>query len=233
MLLLSSAMLFPACSDMDEYFEEPDWIAGSIYEKLAEEGQYSIFLRGIDRAGYEPILNGKSILTVMAPTDNAMTTYLQETYGVQTIDELPLDEVKKLVGFHMLYYAFDKEKLTNFRPVEGDEMTQKERDAAEDAGFYYKFRTKSQDAPTQDNDTALVYHYERYIPVFSFRLFQNKYGQNGKKGIDAKTNYEYFFPNTGWHGDGGFQVANANVTEYTNIAKNGYIYIRWTACYAR
>lgn len=220
-LLLFSTMMMPACSDMDEYFEEPDWIAGSIYEKLADEGQYTIFLRGIQRAGYEPILNGKSILTVMAPNDAAMTTYLQENYGGKTIHELPLDEVKKLVGFHVLYYAFDKQKLTDFRPNEGDGAKEEEINLKNDRGLYYKFRTYSKDAVTQENDTAVVYHLERYVPVFSHMMFSTK---NAGQGINAKTNYEYFYPQTGWNGDGGFQVANANVTEYTNIAKNGYIY---------
>ena len=45
-LLLFSALMLPSCSDMDEYYEEPDWIAGSIYEKLAADGQHNIFIRG-------------------------------------------------------------------------------------------------------------------------------------------------------------------------------------------
>lgn len=220
-VLLLSTMLLPACSDMDEYFDEPGWIAGSAYEKLADDGQYSIFLRGVDRAGYAPILNGKAILTVMAPTDQAMTAYLAEQYGGKTIDELPADEVKKLIGFHILYYAFDKQKLTDFRPNEGDGAKEEETDLLNDRGLYYKFRTYSKDAPTQENDTALVYHLERYMPVFSHRMFSTK---NAGRGIDPKKNYEYFYPQTGWNGDGGFQVANANVTEYASIAKNGYIY---------
>ena len=223
-LLLFSVLMLPSCSDMDEYYEEPDWIAGSIYEKLAADGQHSLFIRGAERAGYKQILDGKSILTVMAPDDEAMSSYLSANYAGQSIDELPIDEVKKLIGFHILYYSFDKEKLINFRPKDGDAMSQKERDAALDAGLFYKFRTYSQDAPTQENDTALVYHLERYLPIFSYKMFESKYGQNGKKGIDAKANYEYFFPDTRWNGEGGFQVANANVTEYANVAKNGYIY---------
>ena len=220
-LLLFSALMLPSCSDMDEYYEEPDWIAGSIYEKLAADGQHNIFIRGAERAELKPMLDGKSILTVMAPDDQAMTDYLAKNHGGKSIDELSVEEVKKLIGFHILYYSFDKEKLINFRPDDGDAMTKKEREAATDAGLYYKFRTKSQDPISKENDTANVYHWDRFVPVFSYKMFESK---KNKKGIDAKTNYEYFYPETGWNGDGGFQVANANVTEYTNIAKNGYIY---------
>lgn len=218
-MLLLTSLTMSSCSDLDEYFETPDWISGSIYEELQNDGNYSIFLQGVDKAGYTTIMNGKSILTVMVPDDEAMTAYLQENYGAgATIESLSEDEVKKLIGFHILYYSFDKNKLINFRPEEGDGATTEEQNM--NAGLYYKFRTRSQDGITYKNpatrDTA-IYHYERLMPVFSYRMFQTK-------GIDAKSNYEYFYPETGWGDDAGFNVANAKVTEYANIAKNGYIY---------
>ena len=233
-LLLLSAMLSLSCSDMDEYFETPDWIQGSIYEKLEAEGQYSQFLKGADRAGFKPILDGKSILTVMVPNDAAMTSYLQTTYGKSDIGELSEAEVKKLIGFHILYYSYDKDKLVNFRPSEGDGATDEQKLVK--AGLYYKFRTRSQDAietamsltTTTNSDGTIdstynevyVYHPDRFIPIFSHMMFRSK-------GIDAATNYQYFFPETGWNGDGAFQVANANVIDpddKSNTAKNGYIY---------
>lgn len=213
--LLATTVGLSSCSDMDKYFETPDWIEGSIYEKLQTDGNYSQFLHGAERAGYKPMLDGKSILTVMAPDDESMRIYLQDTYGVSNISELTDDEIRKLIGFHILYYAFDKQKLINFRPKEGDGAT--EEQLLQNAGLYYKFRTKSQDPVTYVNDTTCVYHLERYVPVFSHLMFRTK-------GINAKQNYEYFFPATGWNATDGFQVSNANVTDYKNIAKNGYIY---------
>lgn len=216
--LLLSVLLLPSCSDMDEYFETPSWIQGSIYEKLEAQGNYSLFLRGAERAGYAPILNGKAILTVMAPDDNAMGDYLQKTYGHADIDQLSVGEVSKLIGFHILYYSYDSDKLTNFRPSEGDGASNEER--LQKAGLYYKFRTRSQDPVVLEADTAYVYHYDRFLPVFSYMMFRTK-------GIDAARNYSYFFPETGWTADGSFQVGNANVLapdDKANTAKNGYIY---------
>ena len=225
-LVLSSCQ-----DDMKEYYEEPDWIKGSIYEILQEDGNYDIFLSGVDMSDYTSLLKGRSILTVMAPTDDAMRTYLRETYNTENITEVDTSEVKKLIGFHMLYYSFDKKKLTNFRPNEGDGATEDESN--KNAGLYYKFRTRSQDAADQVQPkrimtetqgvmdttgvTVDVYHLERFIPVFSHRMFETKL-------IDAKYNYEYFFPETSWTGDNGFNVSNASVTEYEVIAKNGYVY---------
>jgi len=217
--LLFSALLLPSCSDkMEDYYETPGWIQGSIYEKLQDEGQYSQFLRGVERAGFTPMLNGKAILTVMAPNDEAMRTYLQANYNVSTIDEVPEAEVKKLIGFHLLYYAYDKDKLMNFRPSEGDGASDEQKTTK--AGLYYKFRTRSQDPVEFEADSAYVYHPDRFIPIFSNLMFRTK-------GIEASGNYSYFFPETGWTGDNSFQVANANVLnadDKNNTAKNGYIY---------
>lgn len=217
--LLFSALLLPSCSDkMEDYYETPGWIQGSIYEKLQDEGQYSQFLRGVERAGFTPMLNGKAILTVMAPNDEAMRTYLQANYNVSTIDEVPEAEVKKLIGFHLLYYAYDKDKLMNFRPSEGDGASDEQKTTK--AGLYYKFRTRSQDPVEFEADSAYVYHPDRFIPIFSNLMFRTK-------GIEASGNYSYFFPETGWTGNNSFQVANANVLnadDKNNTAKNGYIY---------
>jgi hypothetical protein len=194
--LVALPFLFLACeSSMDDHYRIPGWLKGSAYEVLQSEGRYTIFLKGIDRAGFKSIVGGKSILTVMAPNDSAFTAYLTQKYGAgTTIDELPLPELKKLIGFHLVYYAFDWSKLVNFRPVEGDGAT--EEDKSVKAGFYYKFRTKSSDGfSTEFNpatgDSVTVYHLERFLPIFSYRLFATK-------GIDAKYNYEYFYPNSKW-----------------------------------
>ena len=114
----------------------------------------------------------------------------------------------------VIYYSYNKEKLVNFRPT-GNTETEEEQNVA--AGLYYKHRTRSSDAPTIETtatgSSVMVYHLERYLPVFSYRYFQTK-------GIDAKSNYEAFYPNSTWTGDNGFNVSNASVKEYGIIANN-------------
>ncbi|MBQ7161986.1 MAG: fasciclin [Bacteroidales bacterium] len=218
-----------SCDDLskDPHYAVPDWLKGSAYEVLEQEGNYTTFLRGIDLSGYTPIVKGKSILTVMAPDDDAFKTYLQQE-GFQSIDEMYAarpDEVSKLIGFHLLYYAFGWDNLVNFRPEEGDAATADER--MTNAGCYYKFRTKSSDPIVKEwtgEDSVLVYHFERFIPVFSTQLFATK-------GIDPAYNYEYFFPGTTWTGGShagkanGFNVSNAAVLDDEQVVTdNGYLY---------
>lgn len=217
-LLLSTLMLLPSCDDTDDYYDVPSWISGSIYEELESYGDYDIFLKGVEIAGFKTIVDGKSILTVMAPTDDSMTEYLQENYGTTDIEEVDEDEVTKLIGYHILYYSFTKDMLINFRPDEGDGATDEEKNV--NGGLYYKFRTRSQDPisyKNEDTQDTAIYHYERLLPIFSYKMFNTK-------SIDAEYNYEYFYPETGWNGDDGFNVSNANVTEYMDISSNGYVY---------
>lgn len=145
--LLCIPLLFTACKDnMDEHYEVPDWVADNAWEVLSssEHGNYSIFLQGVEIAGFKQMLEGKAILTIMAPDDSAFQSYLNEK-GYATIYDMPVDEVKKVIGYHVLYYSYNKEKLVNFRPT-GNTETEEEQSVA--AGLYYKHRTRSSDAPT-------------------------------------------------------------------------------------
>jgi uncharacterized surface protein with fasciclin (FAS1) repeats len=223
-LLLLPLTLLACQSKMEKYYEVPEWLRGSAWAVLQEEGNYTIFLEGVERAGFRPILEGKSIVTLMVPDDAAFNAYFSAN-GITSISAMNADELKKLIGFHLFYYSYDKSMLINFLP-EGQEAGEVTGDI--NAGLYYKFRTRSGDAPTQEydrasNKTRTVYHLERFAPVFSYRFFETK-------GIDAKSNYEFFYPGSTWTGDEiqeaskGFNVSNASVNEYEIVADNGYIY---------
>jgi hypothetical protein len=217
-LALVSIMLLNACDDqMEKHYEVPGWLKGSAWEVLEARGDYAVFLKGAELAGFKPILEGKSLVTVMAPNDGAFATYLSEN-GKSSIEDYSQDELRKLIGFHIMYYSYDKDMLVNFRPEEGDGATEEEKMVG--AGLFYKHRTRSSDAASNALDTngveITVYHNERLLPVFSPKLFQTK-------GIDARYNYEYFYPNSEWTGGEGFNVSNASVAEYELIADNGYL----------
>jgi uncharacterized surface protein with fasciclin (FAS1) repeats len=204
---------------MDEHYEIPGWLKGSAWEVLDARGDYSIFLKGAELAGFKPILEGKSLATVMAPNDSAFKAYFTEKH-VSSIEDFTTEELKKLIGFHIMYYSYDKDMLVNFRPNEGDGATEEELE--ENAGLYFKHRTRSSDSPTTAVDTSgnkiTVYHNDRLLPVFSPKMFETF-------DIDPVYNYEYFYPDSKWTGDDGFNVSNASVKEYNVIADNGYVYL--------
>ena len=77
---------------MDEHYEVPGWVKGSAWELLSDEsmdGQFSMFLEAAERAGYYEIMNGRGLMTVMAPDNNAFTAYLSE-HNYSTVKDLSL-----------------------------------------------------------------------------------------------------------------------------------------------
>ncbi len=221
-----------SCTDdlsESDHYKAPGWLKGNAYEVLQGEGNHSIFLRGVDLSDYKSIVQGNSIVTVMAPDDNAFRKFLEEK-GVKSIDDLDREYLNKLIGYHLMYYAFDWAKMVNFRPDDGDGATDEDKEVF--AGYYYKHRTHSIDpieqqrvklTPDASSDTLIsIYHNERYLPVFSNKMFETKQ-------IDAQYNYTYFFPDTEWKGTAGaqgtFNVANAKVKDNASVVTdNGYLY---------
>ena len=209
-----------------DHYQTPDWLKGNAYEVLAQEGNHTMFLKGIELSGYRPIVEGKSIMTVMAPNDDAFAKFLQQQ-GYSSVEDMQAKapvQLKNTIGYHLMYYAYDWDKLVNFRPNEGDGASQEQKQLQ--GGMWYKHRTHSADDMEQMrgklnsvDTTVTVYHYERFLPVLSNRFFATK-------GIDAKANYEYFYPGSSWSVSGdGFQVSNASVTDQAAvITDNGYLY---------
>ena len=229
MLCLVLASLFAvSCHDIadDDHYKSPSWLKGNAWEVMESEGNHSLFLQAIELTGYKPVVNGQSVMTVMAPDDDAWRTFLQQR-GYASVEDMNAKapaELKKTVGYHLMYYAYDWAKMLNFRPDEGDGATEEQKQNG--AGLYYKHRTRSADAMEQVrgklngvDTTVTVYHYERYLPVFSHMMFSSL-------GVDAKSNYEYFFPGSQWTGgSNGFNVANASVTDQDAVVTdNGYLY---------
>ncbi|MBO7378643.1 MAG: fasciclin domain-containing protein [Bacteroidales bacterium] len=234
LLAMSAALLgLNSCQDdlsEDSHYQTPSFLAGNALEVLNKsfEGHtFKTFLRGIELVGYNDVVDSQ-ILTVLAPTDEAFDAFLKEK-GYASIEDLYYSDpayTTQLITYHLLYYAMDWEKMTNFRPQEGDGATESQK--AVQAGMYNRYRTRSvaeeerifASDPTI-NDTITVVHYDRYLTVFSEKLFATL-------GIDAAKNYNYFFPNTEWnpkHLANGFNVMNAAVLDtFSVVTDNGYLY---------
>lgn len=226
--LVASSVFISSCTDIadDDHYKSPDWLKGNAWEVMQADGNYTSMLKAVELTGYKPIVDGQTILTVMAPDDTAWQNYLQQL-GYTSVDDMYQSDpqlLKKTVGFHLMYYAYDWQKMVNFRPNEGDGATEEQLNR--NAGMYYKHRTRSQDDMEQMrgklnavDTTVTVYHYERFLPVFSHKFFETK-------GIEAKSNYEYFYPQSTWTaGTNGFNVSNASVTDQEAVVTdNGYLY---------
>jgi uncharacterized surface protein with fasciclin (FAS1) repeats len=217
--LICFLLVFTSCeSELEKYYATPDWLKGNAWEVLEDKGNFKLFLAAVERSSFKDLVQGKGQITVMAPTDEAFQAYLDKK-GYASVNDIPTanGELDKLIGYHLVYYSFTKSAFEDYKP-NGIESVNPQK------GVYYKFRTKSRDGiswekdPTTVQDDSLrVMHKDRFLPVFSFNLFTSVQ-------IDAKSNYEFFYPNSTWTGENGFNVSNASVVDYAIITDNGYVY---------
>lgn len=214
-LFVSFFISLTSCvTELEKYYETPDWLKGNSWEVLEKKGNFSLFLSAVERTSFKDLVQGKGIITVMAPTDSAFQVYLTK-HNYSSVNDIPASQLDKLVGFHLLFYSFNKEAFEDYKP-DGIESVN------EFKGMYYKFRTKSRDSISVEYDASSgqyhrVIHYDRFLPVFSNNLFSSY-------SIDAKSNYEFFYPNSTWTGSNGLNVSNASVKEYASVSDNGYVY---------
>ncbi|MFT3753189.1 MAG: fasciclin domain-containing protein [Paludibacter sp.] len=99
-ILVCVLMAFTSCvSELDKYYATPDWLKGNSWEVLDKKGNFKLFLSAVERTSYKDLVQGKGIITVMAPTDSAFQVYLTK-HNYASVADIPDSTVSKLVGFH-------------------------------------------------------------------------------------------------------------------------------------
>ena len=106
-ILVCTLLLLSSCaSELEKYYATPDWLKGNSWEVLDKKGNFKLFLSAVEKSSYKDLVQGKGLVTVMAPTDSAFQAYLiKHKYG--SVDDLAktIKELDKLVGFHLLFYS--------------------------------------------------------------------------------------------------------------------------------
>lgn len=218
-LMLSATMLFlVACESMDEK-DGGKYSLGSTFRILESRGNFTSFIKALDRSGYRRLVDGGGLVTVFAPDDAAFGSYLQKKYGTTDVDQVPVEELTLLVGCHMIQFAYTTEDFLSFSMVSSDDGT----DTGD--GSCYKYKTYGRPAIEEYTDPlnrrkVKIFSREKYMPVFSTRMF-------AKRGIsDAEGDYRLLFPDVNWQGaDDRLYAGNAAVTESGIPTDNGYLYI--------
>lgn len=203
--------------EIDKYYEIPDWLKGNAYEVMEDRGNFSIFMKAVDRSSYASLVKGKGIVTVMAPTDDAFSAYLtKHNYG--SVEDISQTELDKLIGYHLIYYSYTKQNFMFYNPNGIDAEL-------ENPGTYFKFRTKSRDAISTVKDYAnggvirKIMHKDRFIPVIS------NYSLSGWSS-SPKDEYEKMFPGSTYGGGtNNFNISNAGIVGDEIVTDNGYLYV--------
>lgn len=108
-IVVVSLLGITGCEDHQERFDVPPWLGGSSIETLQERGNYTIFLKLMEKANYtEPI--SKQLFTLFVPDDEAFKKYFQ-TIGKNSVDDLTKEEAVSLFTLHVLRNPRSRDQL--------------------------------------------------------------------------------------------------------------------------
>jgi uncharacterized surface protein with fasciclin (FAS1) repeats len=109
--ILILAIFVISCRKEFDKFERPEWLAGKVYTQILEIPELSTFARCIEITGYDKILDVSGSYTVFAPSNEAFDTWLAQNSNYNSIDNIPVAELSRIVKFHILQNPWTKKQL--------------------------------------------------------------------------------------------------------------------------
>ncbi len=105
-------VLFTSCQDeMQDKFKRPDWLAGKIYTQMLELPDISTFVKCVELTGYDKILDVSGSYTVFAPSNEAFNAFFAGSSRYNSVEDIPLDELNKIVKYHIVQNPWSKRQL--------------------------------------------------------------------------------------------------------------------------
>lgn len=212
--ILKISLLFlltcSACEKkFDTYYKVPDDLIGTILDVLNEEGNYTQFIKAVEMVEFDDVLGKTGNFTVFAPNDDAFSQYFIES-GYPTLEDIPEEELKGLVFYHIVFWAYSKFMLQFGLNIQDEDIDY--------SAANFKQPTRYTPPKSIEYDTMgrkyTVYHETKYTPIYSTAFF-------AEFDLDASYNYSFLYPETAFNG---FNVDRAEVTEYDVPAQNGWIH---------
>ena len=107
-IILGSCVTF---LNEDDKYARPDWLARKVYTQLLAQPDLSIFTQCVARTGYDSIINISGSYTVFAPNNQAFELFFQEHPEYQSVEDMPIEELLKIVKYHIVQNPWSKEQL--------------------------------------------------------------------------------------------------------------------------
>ncbi|MCG8476786.1 MAG: fasciclin domain-containing protein [Cytophagales bacterium] len=202
-----AASLWSCRDEFDEYYEKPDWLKGTTIETLEARGDCTFFVEGLRKTGLDlPVT--QSTTSAFVPTDNVFKAYLKRK-GYSSLDDIPKEDLKNLIGNHLLLAPYSRFQIFNSPSWGGWE---------EVGAKVFKKSTMAtrpivETAEIEGVETKVV-NFNKVVSIFGDEFLE-------AAGYD-KSDYEYFNKGKKWSG---FHYGNASVLEQEIPINNGFLYI--------
>lgn len=211
------------CSQKLDRYEDPPWLGGSSIETLKGRGNYTIFLKLMEKAGQTSTIE-KTLSTLFVPNDSAFNAYF-ETSGIESVESLSAEEASQLFTLHVVP-----------NPRSGFQMTYEyvwgelQGPNGEYASLFFRKPTESTSIPykeivpqfypdaKQRGKELTMYTGKKMVPLFSKDYFEDFFG--AADGSD----YTYMYPHSKYS-KLGLNWGNAAVIESEVRTSDGFIYM--------
>lgn len=111
--LAAGAMTMQSCSD-DVLTGQPDWLGNSIYEELANQGNFTTELRLIDDLGLKDQMSQTGSQTLFAANDDTFAEWFRtNSWGVRSYEQLSTAQKKLLLNSAVINNAYLIELMSN------------------------------------------------------------------------------------------------------------------------
>jgi len=228
--LLVGTSVFQGCKDDYTLTGQPSWLGNSIYERLAEDGNYTTMLKLIDDLGQHEVLSHTGSKTLFAADDAAFQSWFKDgnnPWGVDSYGKLTPAQKKLLLNNSMINNAYLIELLSNGKPQGEDRHPEEGRtmrrltassiydsvqimkpEQMPNTEVWAKFKDNGRSIPIlKDASAAPMIH---FLPVFM------KINKMTNMDLEVLTNHQANDINEAW-------VNGKKVTERDITCKNGYI----------
>lgn len=224
-------VLFVSCWDdpMGKY-DRPDWLEGKVYTQLKGMPELSTYTKCLELTGMDTIIDVSGSYTVFAPTNDAFVKYFQENGKYNSIEDIPLPELTRLVKYHIVQNPWTKSQLRSLDvygwidtlDISNDEPKGFKRETIlmnDDikVGTAYNQLAKRiiiSDPVTSNLKRRIITDSRKFVP-FYYNEYFNIYDLNS-------SDFEFYFNRSFENNE--IYFANAKIIGDATFAENGFIY---------
>jgi uncharacterized surface protein with fasciclin (FAS1) repeats len=223
-----------SCKDefRNSKYERPPWLAGKLFTQIQQYPELSTFAKCLQLAGYDSIINTSGSYTVFAPDNSAFDLYFQDHPSYQTVEDIPVQELMKLVKYHIVQNPWSTDQLKSLDVYGWIDSTDINNDEPRGFKRITLLREKDRNYGISSNleenliivDTIKSSWYRRqytdsrkYAPVF-FKEYFSIYSLN------PSTDYAFYFGRP-FDNPSDMYYVNGRISTSNIFAENGFVHI--------
>lgn len=119
------ASIFFSCNDpfkgveQHEKYQTPEGLAGKLYTQVKAEEDLSVLATALEVTGYDEIFDKSGSYTILAPTDSAFAVFFQENPDYNSIEDIPVAELSRIVRFLTLQNSWNERQFRELSAEDG------------------------------------------------------------------------------------------------------------------